>query len=44
MKSAVSNVRNIGETCSSEQIILLKTHPFTSSFIERMFCGLIPLS
>ena len=44
MKSAVSNVRNIGETCSSEQIILYKTHPFTSSFIERMFCGLILLS
>ena len=44
MKSAVSNLRNTGETCSPEQIILLKTHPFTSSFIERMFCGLIPLS
>ena len=44
MKSAVSNVRNIGETCSSEQIILLKTHPVTNSFIERMFCGFILLS
>ena len=44
MKSAVSNVRNIGETCSSEEIILLKNSAITSSFIERMFCGLILLS